>query len=791
MPSASALLRSAVACLVLLVAFASVSAQAEVPLHERIDQLLESAAIAPLPPQCDDAEFLRRVSLDLNGVIPSVDEARAFFADSNKNKRQQWIDRLLTDPRYARHMTHVFDVNLMERRPDKGIKLADWQEYLYKSFVANKPYNLMVREILAADEKDPVGPITTKFYLDRDCEPNAITRDVARLFFGMDLQCAQCHDHPLVDDYMQSDYYGLYAFLQRTYQFADKKTKKNELAEKADGEASFKSVFTGASADKVLPRLPRGQMFVDPVLAKGEEYLVAPNPKDTAIKPVPKVSRRAKLAELTALGENDLFNRNIANRLWAVMFGRGLVHPLDFHHPDNPPSHPELLTLLAQELRAQKYDIKWFVRELALTRAYQRSSQLPSPSQLKVAEVSAKLKQFEADQIKLTAAEKQAATAFEQASAQATELRKKAAAPDAERDKLAAAVKEAQTAFDKVKADEAAALKSQANLNDEQNRVRSALTASQAALELAKSDKQIKAAIAQLEISIKNREPALKAADAKVTQAQAALKQPQEKLNAAQAALKARALAVTPEQITQAEAVEAKAKHQAGDAKVALAVVKARLDEARKLIEYAELAKTDKAKADRAWQELSETWTQRCLLPSLRPIGGEAFALSLARAAGSLRIQEVVATAALKKTPPKEMQEATAEAKPKIEARLVEQQSFAAMRGSINPLITLYADLPGSDFAATVNQALYFNNGGVIASWLAPGDNLVGRLQKLSDDAALADELYVSVLTRAPDDRERQAVLAFLKEQAGPARLTGIQEMVWALLSSNEFRFNH
>src|SRR5207244_10957081 len=94
--------------------------------------------------------------------------------------------------------------------------------------------------------------------LDRDAEPNAVTRDIGRLAFGMDLQCCQCHDHPLIDDYYQNDYYGLFAFVHRTGLFTDPKSKAIQLTEKAEGEASFKSVFTGAGSDRAVPRLPKG-----------------------------------------------------------------------------------------------------------------------------------------------------------------------------------------------------------------------------------------------------------------------------------------------------------------------------------------------------------------------------------------------------------------------------------------------------------------------------------------------------------------------------------------------------
>ena len=124
-------------------------------------------------------------------------------------------------------MQHTFDVMWLERRRStlvgKGVAEAEWKAYLYQSFADNKPLDELVREILAADGADPELRAAAKFYLDRDAEPNLLARDVGRLFFGHDLQCAQCHDHPLVDDYLQAEYYGLMAFVSRGSVFTDAK----------------------------------------------------------------------------------------------------------------------------------------------------------------------------------------------------------------------------------------------------------------------------------------------------------------------------------------------------------------------------------------------------------------------------------------------------------------------------------------------------------------------------------------------------------------------------------------
>jgi len=343
------------------------------PLHVRIDKAITAAlAGQPVAQRAGDEEFVRRVYLDLVGRIPSLAEVQEFLQDSAENKRASLIDRLLDSPEHARRMQHVFDVMLMERRGGNAVPEDEWRQYLYDSFTNNKPYNELAREILSADGVDYRPP--ARFYLDRGGDPDILTRDVGRLFFGMDLQCAQCHDHPLIGDYHQTLYYGIYAFLNRSFVFTDVQ-KKAFFAEKAEGEVAFKSVFDPNVDEKDFkPRLPGGVMIEEPTFAKDEAYIVAPAKN---VRPVPKYSRRQQLAKVATDGTSHQFNRNIANRLWYVMMGRGLFHPLDLDHGDNPPSHPELLDLLAEEFAAAGYDVKFLLRELALTETYQRSSLVP------------------------------------------------------------------------------------------------------------------------------------------------------------------------------------------------------------------------------------------------------------------------------------------------------------------------------------------------------------------------------------------------------------------------------
>jgi hypothetical protein len=352
----------------------SASASAAEPLHRRIDALIAAGSLESPAPPAPDGEFLRRATLDLNGTVPTAAEARAFLGDRSPDKRAKRIDALLARPAYARRMAQVFDVVFTERRPDAKVPRAAWEAYLRESFAANKPYDRLAREILSADGADPKTRAAAKFYLDRDVEPNLVTRDVGRVFLGRDLRCAQCHDHPTITDYKQDQYYGILAFLARSYPFPNAGDANATVGEKADGDTTFSSVFDNAKALKTTnPRLPGGDAVPDPKPGPGKEYTVKPTAKDRG---VPAYSRREQLAR--RITESPLFARTAANRLWALMLGRGLVHPVDLDTAENPPSHPALLDLLTAEFAAHNLDVKYLLREIALSETYQRSSAAPA-----------------------------------------------------------------------------------------------------------------------------------------------------------------------------------------------------------------------------------------------------------------------------------------------------------------------------------------------------------------------------------------------------------------------------
>ena len=346
------------------------------PLHAKIDQSVADAVSEferRAGPLTTDSAFLRRIYLDLTGTIPTVTEARAFLDNNNEDKRAAIIDRLLMSPRFSRHMQHEFDVMLMQRRPAKYVTLSLWQTFLFEAFRNNLGWDEMTRQILSADGANPENRPPARFLLDRDLNPQDTTRDIGRVFLGRDLQCAQCHDHPHFEDYLQRHYFGISAFFSRSYIFKDPNSKEASLGEKADGVVKFTSVFTSQESE-ISPRLLDLPEIIDPPLEE-EPYITKP---DDQTRGIPKYSRRQQLAETIVKQENSAFQLNITNRIWAMLMGRGLVEPVDMFHQDNPPTHPKLLELLSNDLRQHQFDMRYLIRELVLSHTYQRSSRLMS-----------------------------------------------------------------------------------------------------------------------------------------------------------------------------------------------------------------------------------------------------------------------------------------------------------------------------------------------------------------------------------------------------------------------------
>lgn len=360
-----------------LLAIGSLVLAAE-PLPARIDKLIEAAAGGPVNPPASDAEFLRRVYLDVIGRIPSVEEARSFLQDKAADKRAKLIDTLFASAEFPRRMEELLNQMLMERRGED----AEWQKFLTWAADTNQPWDAIARAILDPDADSEQVRGAAYFITNRlskigqqDTDYPGLTRDVGRMFMGVDLQCAQCHNHLFVDDYKQVDFQGLYTVYLNAAIRTDVKfpaVSEKLMTKKLD----FQSVFDKQPMT-VGPRVPLAKEIEIPTFAKGEEYAVKPDPKQK-IAGVPKFSPLESLATNLASAENRAFAENLGNRLWYFMMGRGLVHPLDLHHSGNKPSHAELHKLLADEVIARKFDMKSVLKDLTLTKTYQRSSERKS-----------------------------------------------------------------------------------------------------------------------------------------------------------------------------------------------------------------------------------------------------------------------------------------------------------------------------------------------------------------------------------------------------------------------------
>lgn len=818
------------------------TSQGQEALHVRVDRLMDAAALSPTATGCSDAEFLRRASLDLIGIIPTSAEARAFLDDPAPNKREVLVDRLLAHPRQPVHLASAFHLMWMERRADKHVPVADWLKFLAESFRQNKPYDQLVRELLTADSANPAARPAAKFLLDRDADPHLLTRDIGRMFFGVDLQCAQCHDHPLIDDYLQADYYGLHAFVNRTGLFVNQKdNNKGYLAEAAAGGVEFKSVFTGY-AGKTRPRLIGGPELDEPRFHLGEEYAQAPTPNNPA---VPKFSRRALLATAIGDGSNAQFRRNIVNRLWAQMMGRGLVHPVDLHHSDNPPSHPDVLDLLADEIKSVNFQIKPLLRELALTKAYQRAIDVPAEAAAP-ANLDAQLAVWKTEQEQFAAATQAAKTELEKLSAQAEEAQKTLAPLEETLTKADANIVAVKKPYDEAQTALAKAQEAQTAKQAAVTAVNEALAKGMEASKLFPNDAEVAQAVAvfqaraqkvtgEMEATAKavaDQMPVVQTALAKLNEAHAAgdaahvqlaearkpidavkalvaAAQTQQRGQNAQAQgrkLKAALLQRLADHAAKratwvsAETAVGAAQAEATAASQALAMAMQATNEAKQLVDAknqalfqaVEQRNAAAAALVEAQSQLTTAWTTQFAVRDLKPLTPEQLGWSVQQAAGIVDAHRAAADAEIEKTVPK-AGVASDPVQAANRAAQVEQLTFDKLVGNVNVFVTFYGAAPGQpqdDFFATPDQALFLANGGNVRSWVAPGSALFERLNTLSDPKLFAEEMYLSVLTRRPTDGETAAVAEYLAARPNE-RPAVIQELLWALLASAEFRFQH
>ncbi|WP_153559316.1 DUF1549 domain-containing protein [Roseimaritima sediminicola] len=320
------------------------------PANNFVDELvfanLRDLGIPPSPP-CDDATFLRRVSLDIGGRLPTEQEAREFLQNADPDKRSQAIDRLLRSADYADYFANKWTAVLKNRRDDASDIKANFafHAWIRDSLLAGTPYDQMIRELLAATgtiiENPPVA------WYKRVKEPKQQIEDVAQLFLGVRLQCAQCHHHPF-ERWSQTDYYSLAAFFSRIGR-KPTDTSGEDLIFHERGVAQTINVKTG---EPVKPA------------ALGDAVGEIPPDEDP----------RLRLADWMASEENPFFAKALVNRYWKHFFSRGLVEPEDDIRDTNPPSNPELLDALEQHFVESGYDLRALIRVITESNAYQLSA---------------------------------------------------------------------------------------------------------------------------------------------------------------------------------------------------------------------------------------------------------------------------------------------------------------------------------------------------------------------------------------------------------------------------------
>ncbi|MFM7804656.1 MAG: DUF1553 domain-containing protein [Verrucomicrobiota bacterium] len=358
---------------------------AGMPMPAVIDGFLErgwkARKVRPAA-RADDATWLRRIHLDLVGRIPTEDEIAAFQRLPARHRRETVVDGLLAHPDHARHLREVFDVLWMGRptaktetqRRDHG-----WSEFLEAAFRENRRWDALVRDLIVARPARPAERGLVQFLHERQNNPQAMAEAVAPLVFGVQIGCAQCHDHMVAREIKQAHYWGMVAAFNRSKN-VDSEAGPG-LAESAIG--GFVS-FANLKKESQQARLVffNGRRVDEPWPADGvkevdgpEKYRVVP-PKGKERPPAPSeptFSRRQALADAVTR-DNPLLARAAVNRVWGLLMGRGLVHPVDLMDSQHPASHPELLDGLARDFERSGYDVRRLIRNVVCSRAYQLDS---------------------------------------------------------------------------------------------------------------------------------------------------------------------------------------------------------------------------------------------------------------------------------------------------------------------------------------------------------------------------------------------------------------------------------
>ena len=342
-------------------------------IDKEIERRLAAAKI-PASRQTNDGEFQRRVWLDVIGRIPPRAEATAFLDDTLPDKRARLIDHLLASPEFGQYWARLWRdrvaVPIGDGEDLKGQYTVKFHKWLANELNNHRPWDYLVSAMITAEGED--APVAFIRQCMDDGQPRAgkLAASTARRFLGVQLQCAECHDHPYAN-WTQADYWGLAAFFSRTAKVEPNPKKGENRKGIHDTEAGPPKTRFGLLP---LERKEGGAVVIpdDAGPAAGESVAAKLLGAET-IALDPHVPTRPELAKWVTSPKNAMFARATVNRLWWQLFGRGLIEPVDSLDPENPATHPELLDALAGELVASKFDIKHLLRSMLLSRAYQRA----------------------------------------------------------------------------------------------------------------------------------------------------------------------------------------------------------------------------------------------------------------------------------------------------------------------------------------------------------------------------------------------------------------------------------
>ncbi|MBI3877190.1 MAG: DUF1549 domain-containing protein [Verrucomicrobia bacterium] len=330
-------------------------------VDENIFAKLRSLRINPSE-LCSDEVFLRRASLDLLGVIPSAEEARSFLADKHRDRRSRLVDALLQRPEFADFWAIKWADLLRNEEltiDRKGVQ--DFHHWIRQSLAENKPLDQFVRELIAARGSSYSSPAANYYRANRD--PVKRAEATAQVFLGTRLQCAQCHNHPF-DRWTQGDYQSWTALFTRVdYRVLENIRKIGSDVHEWKGEQIV--VMTREAAGKNA----RAAGNTEP------RFLGGPNTEREGRNAQSDADYLEALAAWLTSPDNPFFARTQVNRVWFHLMGRGLVEPIDDFRATNPASHPALLDALTRDFVKHKFDLRWLVRFVMASRAYQLSSE--------------------------------------------------------------------------------------------------------------------------------------------------------------------------------------------------------------------------------------------------------------------------------------------------------------------------------------------------------------------------------------------------------------------------------